>query len=471
MSSARDGTTVVLPAIDRFGIGEARFDAVYLLTAYALLLMLIPSTLIFAPLGGAGTPSTVFALCVLLWYLASWMSGRLEPSGGGRLIRVTLLIFAVVVFISFVAAMTRDITQPEALAADTGLVWLGASCGLVIVGSEAITNYRRLEILLRRLVVIGAVISVVGILQFLGLDLTTYIHIPGLSVNLPDVSTTLVRNGFIRPSGTASQPIEFGVVLSMLLPLAVQQAFDPTHGSRLRRWLPVALIAFTAPLTVSRSGIIGLGVALVILFPSWSPRRQRYGLAVLILSVGMMHFLVRGLIGTFINLFKGIFNGQDSSINSRTADYSGVAQYISQRPLFGRGFGTFLPELYRFTDNMYLLASVELGYVGVVVMFFLFVAGIQCAALGRRRVAEERRREIGLGLAASIAVAMVTSATFDSLTFPMFSGLFFVLLGCCGAYCAIMTADARGSSLTRVHRRRRPYRPGGGPGSAGRSRM
>ena len=35
-----------------------------------------------------------------------------------------------------------------------------------------------------------------------------------------------------------------------------------------------------------------------------------------------------------------------------------------ERPLFGRGFGTFLPELYRYIDNTYLLGLVEFGIVG-----------------------------------------------------------------------------------------------------------
>jgi polysaccharide biosynthesis protein PslJ len=469
MRPARDSWAAMLPAIDRVGTGRAVFDATWLLTVYAVLLMLIPATLIFAPLGGTGTPATAFACCILLWYLFSWTAERLTPSGGGRLIRVATLIFALAVLASFVAAMTRDITEPEVLAADSGLVWLVASVALVIVACEAITDYGRLDTLLRRLVILGSVISAVGILQSLGLDLTQYVHIPGLSVNTVAVQTGLTRNGFVRPQGTASQPIEFGVVLAMLLPLALQQAFDPARGGKFRRWAPVALIGFTAPLTVSRSGIIGLGVAFLFLFPSWKLRRQGNALCVLVICVGAMHVLVHGLIGTFIQLFKGIFNGQDSSVNDRLADYSGVAQYIQQRPIFGRGFGTFLPLVYRYTDNMYLLATVEIGVVGVLAMSFLFIAGMQSAALGRRRTQEPRRREIGQALFASMAVAAAASATFDSLTFPMFSGMFFLLLGCCGAYYSIMTADAPGAALAPVHRPADPDgRARGHPGGRAR---
>jgi polysaccharide biosynthesis protein PslJ len=442
-SIKNDSATSVLPAADRPATTAAKFDAVRLLTIYSVLLFLIPATLIFAPLGGEGTPALVFSVCVFFWFLASWISGRIEPSGGGRLVRMAMLVFAIAVLVSFVAAMTRDISQTEVLAADSGLVWLMSGVGLVVVASEAIYDYQRLEVLFRRLVVLGSVIGFIGILQSRGIDLTKLIHIPGLAVNTQDVIDLMGRSGFVRPQSTASQPIEFSVVMSMLLPIAVQQAFQKSYGGWSRRWAPVVLIGFAATLTVSRSAIIGIGVGLLVLLPTWSLRRILGAVGALIVSAGLLHFVSKGLITVFANLFQGIFNGQDSSVNARVADYSGVSQYIVERPIFGRGFGTFLPQLYRFTDNMFLLGIVEIGVVGVLAILFLFISGIRSAALGRRRGTEPRRREIGQALVASMAVALVTSATFDSLTFPMFSGLFFLLLGCCGAYCAIMTADER----------------------------
>jgi O-antigen ligase len=442
-SASNDGNTLVLPVVSKAATRVARFDAVRLLTVYAVLLFLIPATLIFAPLGGEGTPAMVLSLGIFFWYLASWISGKIEPSGGGRLVRMTTLVFAVAVLASFVAAMTRDISQTEVLAADSGLVWLASGAGLVVVVSETICEYARLEVLLRRLVILGSVIAVIGILQFGGIDLTTLMHIPGLTVNSQDVIALMDRSGFLRPQSTASQPIEFGVVMAMLLPLAVQQAFHEPRGRLFRRWAPVVLIGFAATLTVSRSGIIGIGVGFLVLIPTWKLRRILGALCAIALSAGILHFVAHGLITVFSNLFAGIFNGQDSSVNARVADYSGVAQYIAERPIFGRGFGTFLPQLYRYTDNMYLLATVEIGIVGALAVLVLFCSGIQSAALGRRRAATQRQRETGQALVASMAVALITSATFDSFTFPMFSGLFFLLLGCCGAYCTIMTAGER----------------------------
>jgi O-antigen ligase len=434
--------TVLLPAIDFTAKVRSSSRAVTLLTIYSVMLMFIPATLIFAPLGGAGTPATVVALCITTWCIVSWLSGRIVPSGAGRGVRISVLIFSLAILASFIAGMTRDITQVEALAADRGLISVASWAGLAVVACQFITDYQQLDKLLRRLVVFASIISVIGILQFRGLDLTHYIQIPGLQTNSADQIVALTRNGFGRPWGTATQPIEFGVVLAQLLPFAIQQAFNPEYGGPVKRWLPVALIAFTVPLTVSRSGVLGLGVAFLILWPTWNADRRWTSLPIIAFGIGAMHLVVHGLIGTFIGLFKSIFTGQDSSVTARTGDYSDVFHYASQRPLFGRGFGTFLPQLYRFTDNTYLLGLAETGIVGDAALLLMFIVGIRTASAGRRATTDPRRRQIGQALVASIAVSMTCGLTFDSMSFPMFTGVFFLTLGCAGAYRQIMEKEA-----------------------------
>ena len=82
--------------------------------------------------------------------------------------------------------------------------------------------------------------------------------------------------------------------------------------------------------------------------------------------------------------------------------------------------------------------------MGVLALLFVFISGMICAVTGRRLAGDEQRREFGVALLAAIAVATVTSATFDSLSFPIFIGLFFIILGCAGAYSGIMTAEVGG---------------------------
>jgi polysaccharide biosynthesis protein PslJ len=439
-----------LPALDRVDEPTERrwkVDAVTLLTGYAIVLLLVPATLVFAPLGQVGTPAIAAAAMLLVWFLATWVSGSATPSGAGRPIRIAMVVFSVAILLSFVAAMTRDISQEETLAADSGLIWLATSIGLFVVASQSITDYRRLDTLMRRLVILGCAVALIGVGQFFGYDITKYMTIPGLSINSAAVTNTLVRGGFTRPWSTTSQPIEFSVVLAMLLPFAIQQALNPERTGALRKWLPVAILSVALPLTVTRSGVLGAFVAVLCLFFTWSPRRQRVALVFLVIGVGAMHFVASGLISTLYRSFLGVITGQDQNVQDRTADYAGVSQYIEQRPIFGRGFWTFIPTVYRWTDNMYLLALVEIGLVGLAAMIILFLSGMYCARAGRKLTRVEPQREMGQALFASIAGATVVSATFDSLTFPDFSGLFFIILGCAGAYFGMMSAQARAPAL------------------------
>jgi polysaccharide biosynthesis protein PslJ len=442
-----------LPALDLVEEPAGRrwkIDAVTLLTGYAIVLLLIPATLVFAPLGQVGTPAIAAAAALLVWFLASWISGSATPSGAGRAIRIAMVIFSVTILLSFVAAMTRDISQEETLAADSGLIWLATSIGVFVVASQSITDYRRMDTLLRRLVILGCVVAMIGVGQFFGFDLTKYMVVPGLSVNSAAVTNTLVRGGFTRPWSTTTQPIEFSVVLAMLLPFAIQQALNPERTGALRKWLPVVILSVALPLTVTRSGVLGAFVAVLCLFFTWSPRRQRVALVFLVIGVGAMHFVASGLISTLYRSFLGVITGQDQNVQDRTADYAGVSQYIEQRPIFGRGFWTFIPTVYRWTDNFYLLSLVEIGIVGLAAVILLFLSGMYCARAGRKLTRVGPQREMGQALFASVACGAVTSATFDSLTFPDFSGLFFIILGCAGAYMGMMSAQARALGRTGV---------------------
>lgn len=433
---ARDDDPPPKPRKRRHGL-----DAVAVLSVYVALLELIPSTWTVPALGAAGTPANIYALLALLWYLASWLAGRLLPAPRTRAVRLAFGAFSVSVLIAYVslAQGSRAPVTLETSAADRGLIGLLAWTGVIVVASAAITELDRLKQLLRRMVVFGSAIAALDILEFqTRRDLLANVHLPGLKSSA-DISGIIVRGAFTRPSSTAAHPLELAGVLAMLLPFAIQQALDPARreSGRLRRWLPVVLIGGALPMTVSRTSIIGLAVVLVVLLPSWKPNRRWPALGFVALGVGAVKIAVPGLISTTVGLFSAFLGGGDNSTQARTMDYAGVAQYVAQRPLFGRGFRTFIPSLYRYTDNQYLLAVVEIGIVGALSIVVLYLTGMRCAQLARRLWKDEANRELGQSFIAAFAVALVVSATFDSLGFPMFAGLIFLLLGCAGAFLGI----------------------------------
>jgi polysaccharide biosynthesis protein PslJ len=419
-----------------------RLNPVLPLTVYLGLLTLIPSTLVFEPLGGIGTPAMVLSLLILLWYLGSWIIGGMPSVSGGRPVRIAMFIYGLAVLASFVAAMTRNVSELEVLAADRGLITIIAWGGLIVVVAGTITRYHDLEKLMRRAVLFGSIIGALEIFEYYtGINVAYYIHIPGLSSSV-GLSGVLDRNGLNRPASTATQPIELSVVMAMLLPFAIQQALDPTRRGRLRKLLPICLLIGAIAMALSRSGIVGAAVALLVLVPTWSARRQLNFVAAAAVGLGVLKAAAPGLLGTIGTYFAGLTGSSDSdiSISTRTADYAAAATYIEQRPIFGRGFETFLPQLYRFIDNTYLMSIIETGFVGLITLLGVYLAGIHCAAIGRRHAQNQREREFGQAVVASIAVVLVASATFDAESFPMLTGLFFLVLGVAGSYHSIMTS-------------------------------
>jgi O-antigen ligase len=442
--------SAVAVAPNRLGL----MDATAVLTGYVILVMLFPSNLVLPGLGGVGTPANVYALLALLWYFAAWLSGRLRPAPSTRSPRLAMALFTVAVLLSYIADAQRAPTTKEIQAADRGLIALLAWITLVVLASAGIHDFARLNRLLRRIVICASIVAAIGIAEFFtGSDLVGWVHIPGLQTNMAPVGP-MSRGDFTRPRSTATQPLEFGAVMTILLPFAIQQAFDPARLGRLRRWLPVGLLASALPMTVSRTSVIGAGVVLLVLLPTWRPQRRWPALIVIALGAVAMRVVAPGLIGTIVNLFSVIVDGGDSSTKARTGDYDDVFRYISQRPLLGRGFQTFLPSLYRYTDNMYLLALVEIGVVGMLSMLVLYLTCLRCGATGRRCFTDPAQRELGQAFVAAASVALVCSATFDTLSFPMFAGLFILLLGCSGTYLGLARRAAESGGIATTPNRR-----------------
>ena len=419
-------------------------SVVPVLTGYLLLVEIVPSGWIVPAFGDVGTPANIYALLALIWYTASWLAGHTRSAPGTAAPRLALWAFAAAVLLGYLALAdpARQAVGLETQAADRGLIGLAAWMGVVVLASAGIRDYAELQLILRRMVLYGSGIGALGIIEFFtSKDLLASVRVPGLRPSSL-TSDLITRGSYIRPAANTSQPLELAAVLALLLPFALQQAFEPGRTGRLRRWLPVALIGGAMPLTVSRTSIIGLVVVLVMLLPTWRPARRWAALGFLALGAGVAKVAVPGLGTTVVNMFSALAGGGDASTQARTADFGGVAQYIEQRPWFGRGYGTFIPDLYRYTDDMYLLSMVEIGVFGTLVIAALFIVGYRAGRLGRRLYTDEPRRELGQCFAAAMVSALVVSATFDSLTFPMFAGMAFLLLGLSGAYLAIARREA-----------------------------
>ncbi|MEU0026653.1 O-antigen ligase family protein [Streptomyces sp. NPDC006335] len=443
------------PTRERVGWLNRRVDATAILTVYLALALFIPSNLALPALGGVGTPANVFALLGLLWYLATWLGGRILPAPGTRFVRISMCVLGTAVLMAYIADAMRQSSHQEILGADRGLIGYLVWLSLIVLTSAAMQERARLDVLMRRVVVLASVVAAIGFYDFFAAtNIADSIHIPGLQTSVAQVSV-MDRGAFTRPRATTAQPLEFAGMLAILLPFAIQQAFDPVrrHLHVLRRWGPVVLMGGALPLSVSRTSIVGLLLVALVLVPRWKPARRWAAIGVMTASVAVFKVLVPGLIGTITGLFASFLSNSDSSTQARTVKYSAIVPYLKEHPLFGRGFGTFTPDLYFFTDNQYMLTLAEMGVLGLIALLVLFITGIHHGGAIRRLARTESDRELGQAFFASSLVALVSSATFDSLSFPMFAGMFFLVLGAGGSYLGFIRREAAAAAPPAAPRR------------------
>ncbi|MEV7966782.1 O-antigen ligase family protein [Sphaerisporangium sp. NPDC088356] len=429
------------PPERRSKLPKAGVDPVTIMTFFLVVLFVMPARYVVGPLGAAGMPASIGAVLLLVWYLMSTLSPRWTPIRGRQPVRPVIMFFCMAVVASYVAAMTRPLSAEELNVADLGLVLVAGWAGVALVTADGIGSMARLETLRHRLVMGASFAALVAMIQFFtGIEITKYLALPGLVENSSAV--LFERDGFFRPAGTATHPIELGVTLAAVLPLALHGALYCVDPKRRRnRWLMVALIAGVLPMSVSRSAILGLFIVMLVLLPTW---RAEWRLrALLIFGAGsiVMRLMIPGLIGTVMNLVSVI--GSDESSTTRTGDYDAVVKAVSERPIFGQGFNTYLPRVYRVIDNQYLMSALDTGLVGVLALIVFLLTGWSLARRARRVATDEATRHLAQCLAASSAVAIFGFGTFDAFGFPMITNVMFLILGCCGALWRLQTQPAR----------------------------
>jgi len=416
---------------------------------YAVLLLCIPTRLIVGPIGAPGTPANLFAMGGLLWWLCTVVGG-LNPRRGINPTRLSFGIFSVLVLVSYAAGNIQGWYQPADIhqrsdrlwqsaniaqatatvgsAADRGLLaWLGWA-GVVLLTAEGIRSWREIEKVISWLVGAGTFVATLGVIQyFTRWNLAGLLQIPGLTA-LTDFGNALSRSELNRIVATSAHPIELGVVMAAILPLALHRSL---HAPRRTAWIPTLLIGLAALMSVSRSAIVVMAVGLVVVVIGWPMRWRLIALALVPVAGVIGPIALPGLLGTLRSLFTGIEH--DPSITGRTDDYDLVFRMLGERPLFGQGIFTWVPMVYRTIDNQALVLLLELGVIGTAAFAWLVLSGVIQAFAPVRMGGEDRQRHLGFAVAASLIGIVTSYVTFDAMGFRQVAGLTFLFLGLAGA--------------------------------------
>jgi O-antigen ligase len=406
-----------------------------------------PSTMVVEPLGAAGTVPIILSLVLLLLWCASAVFGLHDPLSvrhPGRLAIGSLLFVTLLSYAAFSAGLTGGSYGTARAAADRWLLVLLASFAVIVVAGETI---RTMDDALRyvRALLNGALFcSLVAVVQFtvqanpmewVGLAMPGFVDNGGATVYQ-------VRGAMVRVAGSTFTPIELGVVCAMVLPLSIWRLIYDPRGRRWVHALGTALLVFSIAATISRSGVLGVVVALATLFP-FLPRPTRVWTTLVAPAALVALFMtVPGLMSTLGNALNP--PADDPSLTTRLNNYPRVVAMIEERPWLGLGPGTYLHEnALQILDNQYLYSAVTIGLVGlagtVVYLTLPALTTLHAARTARTPVL----RALAGAVTAGCAVAAVGSATFDSLSFPVFTLTYPALVGLGGAVWIMVRRQTR----------------------------
>jgi hypothetical protein len=337
----------------------------------------------------------------------------------------------VVSLLSYAAGYMRGLTTIEANGADRAMLFACVLAGIALGAADGIANWRRFRVVVDFLVWCAAIVAAIGVIQNVtGFDIVSYLDFPGLEAKYVAIGFE-ARGGGIRVASTTAHYIELAALLAMTMPFAIHVArFSRERWRRRLGLFCTVIIAAGVGATISRTGILAIGLMVLILFPVWS-WRMRYNVAVM--GVGLVAVLAvmsPAIVTTLFTLFDN--PSSNPAFTVRAARYPLLFQYVAERPLLGRGTGTWLAPQYQIMDNQWLDTLVSNGVLGVIVLAGLHFTGIVLAFLALRRSTSEEDRHVCAALISTQVIAIAVAGTFDSLSFSTYAAIMALTLGLCG---------------------------------------
>jgi len=408
-----------------------RLDAAVVIGAMICLLLLIPARLIVPGTTELGRPALVLCLLMFFWWIQVRLTSQHLVLMGPQPLRWALLAFSIAMLISYAIGQLRGLTGLEANGADSFMLFTGAFAGVVLMTADGISNWVRLQLVIKLLVWCGAFVGLVGLLQYLlQFDVTEYLDIPGLEAKRAALGFEARGDG-IRVASTTIHYIELSTVMATILPFAIHLAlFAPTRKMKVAFATAAFLVAAAIPATISRTGMLALAIVLLVLVPVWNWRRRYNMFAIMCAFLGAFVVVQPGLVATLTNLFNDPSNNPAFTV--RQERYPLVWHYVGQRPWLGRGTGTYVSPQYQILDNEWLAFLISNGIIGVIVLATLHLTGIVLALKAFRRAESPEVRHLCAAAVATQLVALVVAGTYDSLAFLTYAITVALTLGICG---------------------------------------
>ena len=243
-----------------------------------------------------------------------------------------------------------------------------------------------------------------------------------------------------RPNALTGDPNHLGVMLAMSLLILVPLYLRLERGHRLR-WPLAALLGFLLVVelaTLSRSGLLGLGVGFLVLA---LPYRRFLARPRFLVPFGAVCVLLAGVIFErrhfFATVLRSRLQTNTGSVSAHLGVYDFIPQVLHSHPLLGLGLNNF-SVYYEFATgktnwgphSYYVALLVEGGIVGTVIfvvfLWYLFRRLAAARAVGRALAASgdalmaARVRPLAWGMVAALLGTMAANAFYLTMQFYYF---------------------------------------------------
>jgi hypothetical protein len=403
--------------------------------AYAVFFLLPGELALVGPLRSNGTPLRLLGLLAFFLVLAGFL--RVDQHMRRRTVAQLLVSYIAFSLFAWATAHRRPMTPSEMADIDRSVLIVVSGAGLALLTGMVTRDIRRAHILIG-LLAAGAVACVtVGFLQYVEI-VDKWVDVLPLPFTTTVVAPMGVvdRLGMNRVAGTTSSPLEYSVVLAVVLPLVVHLAIHAqSRTARVGAMGAVGAILLGLPLGFSRSGLITLLSAMLVMMLFLRPAQRWALVATALVAAGLAFSFAPAISATFLQLVVG--SPDDYSVQARLADYPEALRLFSQSPWIGNG-----PQASRdfesVLDNQWLGLLVRDGLVGVAGFLALLGGGAALAArYATRSATDTAARSFHGAICAGLVGIAVAAGTFDLLAFQQATFVAFLLLGLVG------TAEAR----------------------------
>ncbi|HEY0415966.1 MAG TPA: O-antigen ligase family protein [Gaiellaceae bacterium] len=242
-----------------------------------------------------------------------------------------------------------------------------------------------------------------------------------------------------RPNAMTGDPNHLGIMLIVPLLVLTPLYLRLEKGHRVRKWLmpTIGFLLVVEVATLSRSGLLGLGVGALVLAV---PYRRYLRSPALLAPVGGALLVLLGIFlwrqSFLTTVLKSRVQTGGGSENAHFQVYSFVPHVLHNDPLFGLGLNTF-SVYYEFVTgktnwgphSYYVALLVETGLVGTA-LFLVFLAWVfrrlhAARALGRRLAAARdplaaRVRPLAWGCTAALTGTLAANAFYLTMQFYYF---------------------------------------------------